>query len=92
MKNAYSITEVSRNFSEYINRVAYLGERFILMRGKKAVAEIKPVRSSKKLSELPALLASLPKLSANEIEEFALDIEESAKEIKTEKLRDAWES
>lgn len=38
-----TVTEVARNFAEYINRVAFGGERFLLMRGKRAVAELRPV-------------------------------------------------
>ena len=59
-----SVTEVARNFAEYINRVAFRGERFILMRGKKPVAELRPVPVGKRVGELSALLASLPRLPA----------------------------
>ncbi|MGF1679538.1 MAG: type II toxin-antitoxin system Phd/YefM family antitoxin [Candidatus Methylacidiphilales bacterium] len=37
-----SITEAARNFSEYVNRVAYLQESFSLVRGKKPVARLVP--------------------------------------------------
>ena len=60
MKLAVNITEVLRNFSDYINRVAYRGERFILVRGGKPVAELSPVPSGTRLGDLPSLLASLP--------------------------------
>jgi antitoxin (DNA-binding transcriptional repressor) of toxin-antitoxin stability system len=74
VKNTASVTEVSRNFAEYINRVAYRGEEFLLVRGKKPVAELRPVPRGKKLGELPQLLKSLPRLSAEEATDFAGDL------------------
>lgn len=38
-----TITNFTKNFSDFINRVAYRGERFILVKGKKTIAEINPV-------------------------------------------------
>ena len=37
-----SVTEVARHFAEYINRVSYRGESFVLVRGNKPVAELRP--------------------------------------------------
>lgn len=90
MKSNFSVTEVSRNFSEFINRVAYNGERFVLMRGKKAVAELAPVNAGKKISELPELFLSLPHLSKKELEDFAKDLEDSREKMRNEKPRDVW--
>ena len=39
MYKTRSVTEVARHFADYINRVVYRGERFVLMRGNKPVAE-----------------------------------------------------
>ncbi len=75
-----SITEISRNFSDFINRVAYRGEYFTILRGKKAVAEIRPVPSGKTLGEIKSILESLPKLSSHDAEEFGKDLEEIRKE------------
>ena len=52
LKKNISVTEASRNFADYINRVVYRGESFVLIRGNKAVAEISPVVSGKCLKEL----------------------------------------
>ncbi len=62
MKTTASVTDVLRNFSEYINRVAFRGERFILVRGGKPVAELSPVPLGTRLGDLPSLLDSLPQL------------------------------
>jgi antitoxin (DNA-binding transcriptional repressor) of toxin-antitoxin stability system len=60
MSQTLSVTEVARHFAEYINRVAYRGECFVLMRGNKPIAELRPLPVGKRLAELPAVLASLP--------------------------------
>ncbi len=70
-----SVTEVARNFADYINRVAFRGERFTLMRGNKPVAELRPVPTGRYLRELPGLLASLPRLSPEEASAFVEDLE-----------------
>ena len=64
MAQALSVTEIARHFAEYINRVAYRGESFVLVRGNKPMAELRPLPTGKQLAELPALLASLPHLSS----------------------------
>ena len=64
MSQTLSVTEVARHFAEYINRVAYRGECFVLMRGNKPIAELRPLPVGRRLAELPALLVSLPHLSA----------------------------
>ena len=69
-----TMTEVVRHFAKYVNRVAYKGERFILVRGKEQMAELRPVPHGRRLGELPELLESLPRLSVDETEAFARDI------------------
>ena len=66
-----TVTEVARRFAEYIDRVSDRGESFVLTRGNKPVAELRPLPTGKKLSELPSLLASLPHLSPTEATQFA---------------------
>jgi antitoxin (DNA-binding transcriptional repressor) of toxin-antitoxin stability system len=63
MSQTLTVTEIARHFAEYINRVAYRGEHFVLMRGNKPIAELRPVLAGKRLADLPALCASLPHLS-----------------------------
>ena len=92
MPNTPSVTEVARNFSEYINRVAYRGERFVLMKGRKPVAELRPVASRRTIGDLLDLLSSLPHLSEDEAASFARDIEEARLSMPPAELRDPWES
>ncbi len=74
MAQTLSVTEVARHFADYINRVSYRGECFVLMRGNKPVAELRPLPAGKRLVELPALLASLPHLSPAEATQLAGDL------------------
>jgi antitoxin (DNA-binding transcriptional repressor) of toxin-antitoxin stability system len=70
-----SVTEVLRNFSDYVNRVSYRGERFVLTRGGKDVAELVPAPpSGRRLAELPAVLDSLPRLGPEDAARFADDL------------------
>jgi antitoxin (DNA-binding transcriptional repressor) of toxin-antitoxin stability system len=85
-----TVTQVARNFAEYVNRVAYRRESFTLVRGKKPLAELRPLPTGARLSELPGLLASLPRLSAAEAGAFAEDLEASRGELR--EVRDAWQS
>ena len=43
-----SVTDVSRHFSDYLNRVAYSGDRFILVRGGKPLVELKACNTAEK--------------------------------------------
>lgn len=74
MSQTLSVTEMARHLAEYINRVAYRGECFVLVRGNKPIAELRPLPTGKRLVELPALLASLPHLSATEAAQLAEDL------------------
>lgn len=87
-----SVTEVARNFADYINRVAFRGERFTLMRGSKPVAELRPVPAGKRLAELPDLLASLPRLSPEDASKLAKDLEVARTELGEQPLQDPWAS
>lgn len=92
MRIKATVTELLRNFSDYINRVAYRGERFVVIRGGKPVAELSPVPSGTRLAELPALLDSLPRLGEEDSADFARDLERYRKELEAEAPRDPWES
>ena len=85
-----TVTQFARNFAEYVNRVAYRRESFTLLRGKKPLAELRPLPTGARLSELPGLLASLPRLTAAEAGEFAADLDASRAELG--EARDAWQS
>lgn len=92
MKISATVTDVIRNFADYINRVAYRGERFVLIRGGRPVAELGPVPVGTRLGELPELLASLPRLKPEEAEAFSEDLDTARAELRTGVLRDPWDS
>jgi antitoxin (DNA-binding transcriptional repressor) of toxin-antitoxin stability system len=87
-----TVTQVARNFADYINRVAYRHESFTLVRGNRPLAELRPLPAGARLSELPALLASLPRMSPAETEDFAEDLREAQAELTGAEVRDAWQS
>ena len=61
-----SVTELSRNLSEYLNRAAYGGESFVLIRGNRALAEMRPLPRCRTLGDLSSLLDTLPGLGPAE--------------------------
>ena len=85
-----TVTQVARNFAEYVNRVAYRRESFTLLRGKKPLAELRPLPTGARLSELPGLLASLPRLTEAEAGDLAADLDAARRELG--EARDAWQS
>jgi antitoxin (DNA-binding transcriptional repressor) of toxin-antitoxin stability system len=88
-----SVTEVLRNFSDYINRVAYRGERFVLTRGGRDVAELAPAPpAGRRLAELPAVLESLPRLGREEATRFAEDLDHGRAVSGGTPAPDQWES
>jgi antitoxin (DNA-binding transcriptional repressor) of toxin-antitoxin stability system len=92
MSEELTVTEVVRHFTDYINRVAYRRESFVLMRGNRPVAELRPLPAGKRLGDLPALLASLPHLSPAEAVAFDRDLVVARKALVGAEIRDPWQS
>jgi antitoxin (DNA-binding transcriptional repressor) of toxin-antitoxin stability system len=92
MPQTLSVTEIARHFAEYINRVAYRGECFVLVRGNKPLAELRPLPTGKRLAELPTLLASLPHLSETEAAQFAADLTAAREALARTEAHDPWQS
>lgn len=92
MHSRQSVTEVARHFADYLNRVAFRGERFTLMRSGKPIAELGPVPAGMQLRRLSELLASLPRLGEEDVERFATDLEKSREALRDAAVRDPWES
>jgi antitoxin (DNA-binding transcriptional repressor) of toxin-antitoxin stability system len=92
MSQTLTVTEVARHFAEYINRVAYRGECFILVRGNKPIAELRPLPAGKWLAELPALCASLPHLSPIDAAQFAVDLTAAREALARVEVHDPWRS
>jgi antitoxin (DNA-binding transcriptional repressor) of toxin-antitoxin stability system len=88
---AISLTDASRHFSEYVNRVTYAGERFSLVRGGKAVAELGPPPPRRTVGDLLALLKALPALPAGEARQFRADLARARRQAGREEAS-PWES
>lgn len=85
-----TVTQVARNFADFVNRVAYRRESFTLVRGNRPIAELRPLPAGIRLSQLPGLVASLPRLSPAESAGFAADLDQARAELG--EARDAWQS
>jgi antitoxin (DNA-binding transcriptional repressor) of toxin-antitoxin stability system len=90
MRKAITVTEILRNFSDYINRVSYRGESFILTRGRLKVAELKPTPKGCTSLELKEYLNQAPHLTATEQKSFGQDLINLKRSTKKEKLKDPW--
>jgi hypothetical protein len=69
-----TVTDFVRGFADYINRVAYQGERLVLVRGQRELAEVTPRVRTRSLRELPDVLKGLPRLTAEEAAAFGADL------------------
>ncbi|MBM3493972.1 MAG: type II toxin-antitoxin system Phd/YefM family antitoxin [Armatimonadetes bacterium] len=87
-----TVTDVARNLADYLNRVAYRGESFILTRGKRPVAELRPAPIGLPLRELPELMAGLPQLGEADANDFAIELEAARKELDAVELCNPWRS
>jgi prevent-host-death family protein len=72
-----SITHLARNLADVVNRVAYRGERFTVVRGGRPVVELVPPAQGRRLGDLPAILAHLPPLGEEEAERMGADLDEA---------------
>ncbi len=92
MPETLTVTEIVRSFAEYINRVVYRGESFILTRGNKPVAEIRPLPKGVTGKKLLEIFGSLPHLTPDEAEAFGRDIDNAREELNRLPIRDPWEA
>lgn len=88
MGETLSVTEVVRHFADYVNRVAYRRESFVLVRGNRRVAELRPLPAGKRLGDLPALLANIPHL--DDADAFAADIDAAREDLGRKGVSDPW--
>ena len=86
-----TVTDVARNFSDYINRVLFRRERFVLLRGNRPVAELRPVNIGVPLADLPALFASFPHLDPDDAAAFEADLESGRAVLDTLPIHDPWQ-
>ena len=90
IKPVLSVTEVSRNLSDIINRVAYRGEAFVVERGGRPVAHLVPVPRAGRLGDLSRILDEIPRLPAEDAEDFGRELDEARSRLPVP--GDPWES
>lgn len=83
MPRRLTVTEAVKNFSEILGRVRFKGERFVLVKGGKPIAELGPTDAAVpvRLGELPAMLEALSHLEPEDANQFALDLDSGLKVI-----------
>ena len=87
-----SVTDVARHFSEYINRVTYRGDRFVLVKSGKEVAELKPVPRGRRLSDLATVLKTSAGLTKEEADAFSRDVDAARAEMNQPGVSSPWDS
>jgi prevent-host-death family protein len=87
-------TTLSRNFSDFLNQVRYQGVTLEITRGAEVIARVSPPEKSASagypIDQLDRLLASAPRLSDQEADDFLNDIHAGVGVLHTES--DAWDS
>jgi len=93
MEKHISATRVVRDFSEVLNTIKFKGVHYIIERGGKPVATMKPINEEKDfrtLGELKVLLKRLPRLG-EELDAFAEDLKNIFKDQPVVPMGDLWE-
>jgi hypothetical protein len=93
MEKRISATRAVRDFSEVLNTIKFKGAHYIIERGGKPVASMKPFDDKKvfmTLGELKALLKKLPRLE-EELDAFAEDLEDAWSDQPPMARGDLWE-
>jgi len=93
MEKRISATRALRDFSEVLNTIKFKGVHYVIERGGKPIASMKPIDEEKNLAtlgELMRMLKSLPRLD-DELEDFAADLEDTWKEQPLLPKGEIWE-
>jgi len=85
-----TVEEAARNFSDFVSRVHYRGERTLLVKGGRPMVEVIPVRQAKTGSELAALWEKSNHLSPDEADAFGRDLEHARHRLPL--LQFPWDS
>jgi antitoxin (DNA-binding transcriptional repressor) of toxin-antitoxin stability system len=70
----FTVTEVARNFSDFISRIHYQGEGAVLLKGGRPMVKVSPVHQTKTAGELAENWPGLAHLTAEEAESFERDL------------------
>ena len=93
MEKRISATRAVRDFSEVLNTIKFKGVHYIIERGGKPIASMKSIdekMDQMTLGELKTLLKQLPRLE-EELDAFASDLEEIARNQPRMSSGDLWE-
>jgi antitoxin (DNA-binding transcriptional repressor) of toxin-antitoxin stability system len=93
MEKRISATQAVRDFSELLNAIKFKGVHYIVERGGKPIAFMKPVdekTDAMTLDSLKALLNKLPRLE-EELDAFARDLEAVSRNQPLMSTEDLWE-
>ena len=93
MEKHISATRAVREFSEVLNTIKFKGAHYIIERGGKPIASMKPIdqeKDMKTLGELKRMLKNLPRLD-EELDSFAADLEGIRKDQPLLPKGDIWE-
>ncbi len=93
MEKRISATQAVRDFTEELNTIKFKGVHYIIERGGKPIASMKSIDEKidpMTLGELKTLLKKLPKLE-EELDAFASDLEEIARNQPLVSTGDLWE-
>mgnify|MGYP001598246228 CR=1 FL=1 len=92
MTKTITATEAVRKFSEILNSIKYTGNDYMIMRGGKPVATIRPAETHAKaltLGDLAGLMRALPALG-DEAERFKKDLKEARKHQPLMPEKNTW--
>jgi antitoxin (DNA-binding transcriptional repressor) of toxin-antitoxin stability system len=93
MEKHISATQAVRDFSGLLNTIKFKGIHYVIERGGKPIASMKPIdeeRNLKTLGELKRLMQGLPRLDG-EVDAFAADLESILKDQPLLPRGDLWE-
>ena len=93
MEKRISATRAVRDFSEVLNTIKFKGIHYIIERGGKPVASMKPIDEQtdlKTLGDLKDILKRLPRLD-DELSAFATDLEDIRNDQPLMATGDVWE-
>jgi antitoxin (DNA-binding transcriptional repressor) of toxin-antitoxin stability system len=92
MSRTVTATELGRNLADYLNRVMYRGESFVVQRGGRAIAELRPTAKGVRGADFLARYPSLPHLTPEEALVLEQDIERARGELAQVPVTSPWDS
>ena len=92
MSTPITATDLARNLSDFLGRVSYRGESFVITRGDRRIAILSPATGVSTGRDLAGLLSRKERLSAAEAESFREDLDESRRLLDSVAVESLWPS